>query len=156
MFFEGDRILAMREMILADNESAAASALAKLLPYQRERLHRHLRGDEGPAGHDPPARPAAARVPARTSREPSRGNCRKLGMTPSRSSAACRAARDEPDARHRGCRLGVTYPEILEMQARAIFEAACNVQAKKGIDVHPEIMIPLVGTPRSSELQARP
>ena len=64
MFFDGERIKAMREMILADDEQDRKAALTKLLPLPAQGLHRHLQGDERPAGDDPPARPAAARVPA--------------------------------------------------------------------------------------------
>jgi len=151
MFFEGERIMAMREMILAENEKARRAALDKLLPYQREDfigiftamkglpvtirlldppLHEFL-------PHDSKSQTELAKV---------------LGVKPAdvkRRVAQLHEA--NPMLGHRGCRLAVTYPEILEMQVTAITEAviACK---KKRVDAQAEIMIPLVGTDRELKL----
>ena len=144
MFFEGDRITAMREMIVARDEGGRRRALAKLLPMQRARLRGDLRGDGRAAGHDPPARSAAARVPSarRRGEQAPRAHARHSAR---RAGAHRRESLREtnPMLGHRGCRLGITYPEITEMQGRAIFEAAVRAK-RRGIDVRPEIMIPLV------------
>ena len=124
MFFEGDRIVAVREMILADDEKGRRAALAKLLPMQRAGLRRAVRDHERPAGHDPPARSAAARVPAAHRRGDRRS--REGDEASSRTSCSARAAElheFNPMLGFRGCRLAIPYPEIAEMQARAIFEA---------------------------------
>jgi len=144
MFFEGDRIDAMREMILAENVEARREALAKLLPYQREDFEGIFRALEG--------RPATIRfldpplhefVPHDEKAQRELANKLKI----SADAVAKRVAslhEFNPMLGHRGCRLGISYPEISEMQARAVFEAAAKVQ-KEGIKVRPEIMIPLVG-----------
>jgi hypothetical protein len=80
MFFEGDRITAMREMILSETEEGRRTALAKLLPMQRSGFHRAVRDHEGPAGHHPPARSAAARVPAED-RRGNRRSRRRMGVS---------------------------------------------------------------------------
>jgi pyruvate,orthophosphate dikinase len=144
MFFEGDRIDAMREMILAESEEARREALAKLLPYQREDFEGIFRALDGrPATIrflDPPLHefvPHDDRAQAELAR--------KLGISADRVKARVAALHEfNPMLGHRGCRLGISYPEISEMQARAVFEAAAKVQAD-GIKVRPEIMIPLVG-----------
>ncbi len=144
MFFEGDRIDAMREMILAETLEARREALAKLLPYQREDFEGIFRVLDGrPATIrflDPPLHefvPHDERAQADLAR--------KLGLSVERVQARVAALHEfNPMLGHRGCRLGISYPEISEMQARAIFEAAAKVQAD-GIRVRPEIMIPLVG-----------
>ncbi len=144
MFFEGDRIDAMREMILADTIDARREALAKLLPYQREDFEGIFRALDG--------RPATIRfldpplhefVPHE---EKAQADLAKKLRLPVETVAARVQALHEfnPMLGHRGCRLGISYPEISEMQARAVFEAAVKVQ-KDGIKVKPEIMIPLVG-----------
>jgi pyruvate,orthophosphate dikinase len=144
MFFEGDRIDAMREMILADTIDARREALAKLLPYQREDFEGIFRALDG--------RPATIRfldpplhefVPHD---EKAQADLAKKLRLPVETVAARVQALHEfnPMLGHRGCRLGISYPEISEMQARAVFEAAVKVQ-KDGIKVKPEIMIPLVG-----------
>ena len=144
MFFEGDRIDAMREMILADTIDARREALAKLLPYQREDFEGIFRALDG--------RPATSRfldpplhefVPHE---EKAQADLAKKLRLPVETVAARVQALHEfnPMLGHRGCRLGISYPEISEMQARAVFEAAVKVQ-KDGIKVKPEIMIPLVG-----------
>ena len=144
MFFEGDRIDAMREMILAESLEARRAALAKLLPYQRDDFEGIFRALEGrPATIrflDPPLHefvPHDAQAQADLAA--------KLRMTPDAVAKRVAALHEfNPMLGHRGCRLGISYPEISEMQARAVFEAAAKVQ-KAGIKVKPEIMIPLVG-----------
>jgi pyruvate,orthophosphate dikinase len=144
MFFEGDRIDAMREMILAETEEARREALLKLLPYQREDFEGIFRALDG--------RPATIRfldpplhefVPHD---EKAQADLAKKLKLPVETVKARVASLHEfnPMLGHRGCRLGISYPEISEMQARAVFEAAAKVQ-KEGIRVRPEIMIPLVG-----------
>ena len=144
MFFEGDRIDAMREMILAEDVDARRKALAKLLPYQREDFEGIFRALDG--------RPATIRfldpplhefVPH--DEKAQADLAKKLGI-PADVVAKRVASLHEfnPMLGHRGCRLGISFPEISEMQARAVFEAASKVQ-KDGIKVKPEIMIPLVG-----------
>jgi len=144
MFFEGDRIDAMREMILANSVEARREALAKLLPYQREDFEGIFRALEG--------RPATIRfldpplhefVPH--DEKAQADLARKLGLSPETVKSRVESLHEfNPMLGHRGCRLGISYPEISEMQARAVFEAAAKVQ-KDGIKVKPEIMIPLVG-----------
>ena len=153
MFFEGERINAVREMILADDEAGRRKALAKLLPMQRgdfEGLFREMSGLpvtirllDPPLHEFVPHDEAGQKVMAQ-----------QMGV----SLAKIRMRVDDlaefnPMLGHRGCRLGITYPEITEMQARAIFEAGLNMQAQ-GIDVKAEIMVPLVGTVREFNAQA--
>ena len=144
MFFEGDRIDAMREMILADTLEARRAALAKLLPYQREDFDGIFRALDG--------RPATIRfldpplhefVPH--DEKAQADLAKKLRMPLDVVKRRVEALHEfNPMLGHRGCRLGISYPEISAMQARAVFEAAAKVQ-KDGIKVKPEIMIPLVG-----------
>ena len=144
MFFEGDRIDAMREMILADTLEARRAALAKLLPYQREDFEGIFRALDG--------RPATIRfldpplhefVPH--DEKAQADLAKKLRMPLDVVKRRVEALHEfNPMLGHRGCRLGISYPEISAMQARAVFEAAAKVQ-KDGIKVKPEIMIPLVG-----------
>jgi pyruvate,orthophosphate dikinase len=144
MFFEGDRIDAMREMILAETIESRRAALAKLLPYQRDDFEGIFRALEGrPATIrflDPPLHefvPHDAKAQADLAR--------KLGLSPEVVARRVASLHEfNPMLGHRGCRLGISYPEISEMQARAVFEAAARVQ-KDGVKVKPEIMIPLVG-----------
>ena len=154
MFFEGDRIDAVREMILAETKEARETAVAKLLPYQRSDFAGHFPLAQRTARHDPLPRPAPARVPAADRRNSRTNWPHKLGVS---AETVARRVADlhefNPMLGHRGCRLGIVYPEISAMQARAIFEAAIEVQ-KEGIKVKPEIMIPLVGFPKELELQA--
>ena len=152
MFFEGDRIDAMREMILAGTKDERARALAKLLPYQRGDFIGIFTALNGlPATIrflDPPLHEF---LPADHTQQNELAN--KLGVPVEQISRRVHELHEfNPMLGHRGCRLGITFPEISEMQARAIFEAAAEVQAK-GIKVHPEIMIPLVGFPRELKLQ---
>ena len=152
MFFEGDRIDAMREMILAGTKDERARALAKLLPYQREDFVGIFTALEGlPATIrflDPPLHEF---LPNDHAQQNELAN--KLGIAVEQISRRVHELHEfNPMLGHRGCRLGIVYPEISEMQARAIFEAAAEVQ-RKGIKVRPEIMIPLVGFPRELKLQ---
>ncbi len=152
MFFEGDRIDAMREMILAGTKDERARALAKLLPYQRGDFIGIFTALDGLPGTirflDPPLHEF---LPADHAQQNELAN--KLGVPVEQISRRVHELHEfNPMLGHRGCRLGITFPEISEMQARAIFEAAAEVQAK-GIRVRPEIMIPLVGFPRELKLQ---
>ncbi len=153
MFFEGERITAVREMILADDESGRRKALARLLPMQRgdfEGLFRAMNGLPVTIRLlDPPLHEFVPHDEAGQ-----KTMARQMGV----SLAKIRMRIDDlaefnPMLGHRGCRLGITYPEITEMQARAIFEAGLNVQAQ-GIAVKAEIMVPLVGTVREFNAQA--
>ena len=130
MFFEGDRITAMREMIVARDEARPSPRAREAAPDAARRLRGDLRGHGRLSGHDPPARSAAARVPAARRRGVKR-LARPLALTRGELAARSwsRCARSNPMLGHRGCRLGITYPEITEMQGRAIFEAA--VRAKR-------------------------
>jgi pyruvate,orthophosphate dikinase len=153
MFFEGDRIDAMREMILADNVDDRKTALAKLLPYQREDfagIFRALKGYPATIRFlDPPLHEFLPH-----DAESQAGLARKIGVTPEKIAQRVRELHEfNPMLGHRGCRLGIAYPEITEMQARAVFEAAATV-AKGKINVKPEIMIPLVGFRKEFDLQA--
>src|SRR3984893_18336815 len=152
MFFEGNRIDAMREMILAGSKVDRAKALAKLLPYQREDfvgIFTELKGLPATIRFlDPPLHEFLPHDHAQQSEL-----ANKLGVPVEHISRRVHELHEfNPMLGHRGCRLGITFPEISEMQARAIFEAAAGVQGK-GIKVHPEIMIPLVGFPRELKLQ---
>ncbi|HEY5036345.1 MAG TPA: pyruvate, phosphate dikinase [Chthoniobacterales bacterium] len=153
MFFEGDRIDAMREMILADNVKDRKTALAKLLPYQRKDFTGIFKALKGyPATIrllDPPLHEFLPH-----DAEPQAALAKKLGVKPEKIAQRVASLHEfNPMLGHRGCRLGIAYPEITEMQARAIFEAAAAV-AKKKIKVKPEIMIPLVGFKKEFDLQA--
>ena len=152
MFFEGDRIDAMREMILAGSKADRANALAKLLPYQREDfvgIFTELNGLPATIRFlDPPLHEFLPHDHAAQSEL-----ANKLGVPVEQIARRVHELHEfNPMLGHRGCRLGIVYPEISEMQARAIFEAAAEVQ-RKGIKVRPEIMIPLVGFPRELKLQ---
>ena len=153
MFFEGDRIDAMREMILATTVEARKAALAKLLPYQREDFTGIFKALKGyPATIrllDPPLHEF---LPHTEDQQKDLSN--KTGIPVEKIQARVHALHEfNPMLGHRGCRLGIAYPEITEMQARAIFEAAADV-AKKKIKVKPEVMIPLVGFKKEFDLQA--
>jgi pyruvate,orthophosphate dikinase len=152
MFFEGDRIDAMREMILAENKEDRAKALAKLLPYQRgdfAGIFKALKGLPATIRFlDPPLHEFLPH-----DHDQQVELAKKLGVKAENIARRVRELHEfNPMLGHRGCRLGIVYPEISEMQARAVFEAAAEVQ-KKGIKVRPEIMIPLVGFPRELKLQ---
>ncbi len=147
MFFAADRIRSMREMILADNEDQRRAALAKLLPIQK--------GDFKGIYEVMEARPVTIRyldpplhefLPRVDMVEEIAEIASELGVTPADVVAKIEALHEtNPMLGHRGCRLSVTYPEIAEMQTRAVIEAAIEVSQDKGFDIHPEIMIPLVG-----------
>jgi pyruvate,orthophosphate dikinase len=152
MFFEGDRIDAVREMILAETVEGRKKALAKILPYQRADFTGIFKALNGlPATIrllDPPLHefvPHDEKAQAELAK--------KLGISKEKVVARVAALHEfNPMLGHRGCRLGIAYPEITETQARAIFEAAAAVQ-KKGIKVKPEVMVPLVGFKRELDLQ---
>jgi pyruvate,orthophosphate dikinase len=152
MFFEGDRIDAMREMILADSLEARKAALAKLLPYQRDDFAGIFRALKGlPATIrflDPPLHEFLPH-----DRAQQEALAKKIGVPADRIAARVNELHEfNPMLGHRGCRLGLSFPEISEMQARAVFEAAALVMSEK-IKVKAEIMIPLVGFSRELELQ---
>ena len=153
MFFEGDRINAVREMILSDDEAGRRKALAKLLPMQRgdfEGLFKEMDGLpvtirllDPPLHEFVPHDEAGQLVMAR-----------QMKVAPGKIKMRVDDLQEfNPMLGHRGCRLGITYPEITEMQARAIFEAGLNMKAR-GITVKAEIMVPLVGTVREFNAQA--
>jgi pyruvate,orthophosphate dikinase len=152
MFFEGDRIDSMREMILASTTAARKVALAKLLPYQRDDFAGIFKALKGlPATIrllDPPLHEFLPH-----GKEEQLDLAKKLGI-PVEDIIQRVAALHEfnPMLGHRGCRLGIAYPEITEMQARAIFEAAADVR-KTGVKVSPEVMVPLVGFKKELDLQ---
>jgi pyruvate,orthophosphate dikinase len=152
MFFEGNRIDAMREMILAGTKKERALALKKLLPYQRNDfigIFTALKGLPATIRFlDPPLHEF---LPNDHAQQNELAN--KIGLSVDQIARRVHELHEfNPMLGHRGCRLGITFPEISEMQARAIFEAAAEVQAKK-IKVRPEIMIPLVAFPRELKLQ---
>ncbi len=154
MFFEGDRIKPMREMILATDEAGRRKALVKLLPIQRadfEGIFEAMKGLPVTVRLlDPPLHEF---VPHEE--ENQKQMAKELGITPEEvKQKVDDLAEFNPMLGHRGCRLGNTYPEITEMQARAIIEAAINLK-KKGIETIPEIMVPLIGTLKEYELQEK-
>ncbi len=152
MFFEGERIDAMREMILAEKTDDRKAALAKLLPYQREDFTGIFKALKG--------FPATIRLldpPLHEFLPHDHGSQNALavksGIPVEKIAQRVKDLHEfNPMLGHRGCRLGIAYPEITEMQARAIFEAAADV-VKKKIKVKPEIMIPLVGFKKELDLQ---
>lgn len=152
MFFEGDRIKAMREMILAEDIKGRKKALAKLLTMQRKDFYGILKAMRGYGVTirllDPPLHEF---VPHE---EKSQREMAKEMKVPIKEIKAKVESLHEfnPMLGHRGCRLGITYPEITEMQARAIFEAACQLK-KEGVDVKPEVMVPLVGHVNELKMQ---
>ena len=153
MFFEGDRIDAMREMILAETLEERQAALAKLLPYQREDfagIFRALKGYPATIRFlDPPLHEFLPQTP-----EQQADLAAKLKLPVERIHLRVEQLHEfNPMLGFRGCRLGIGYPEISAMQARAVFEAAALVQ-KEGVKVRPEIMIPLVGFKKEFDLQA--
>jgi pyruvate,orthophosphate dikinase len=145
MFFEGDRITAMREMIISREEGGRRRALAKLLPMQRADFEGIFQEMDGlPVTIrllDPPLHEFLPH-----GGEESKLLARTLGIARADLNRIIESLREtNPMLGHRGCRLGITYPEITEMQGRAIFEAALRAQ-RRGIVVKPEIMIPLVSS----------
>src|SRR4051812_13745124 len=152
MFFEGDRIDAMREMILADTLEAREAALAKLLPYQREDffgIFKELKGFPATIRFlDPPLHEFLPH-----GKEQQLDLSKKLGIPVEKISNRVHELHEfNPMLGFRGCRLGIKYPEITRMQARAVFEAAADA-LKKGIKAKPEIMIPLVGFKKELDIQ---
>ncbi len=152
MFFEGDRIYAMREMIIAETKEAREEALRKLLPLQRDDFAGIFRAMKGyPVTIrtlDPPLHEFLPQT-----EEAQRETAAQLGITTEKIAARVAALHEaNPMLGHRGCRLGITYPEITEMQTRAILEAAIQVR-KEGIPVKPEIMIVLIGFPKELQNQ---
>ncbi len=152
MFFEGSRIKAMREMILANDETGRRKALEKLLPMQREDFEGIYKAMDGlPVTIrllDPPLHEF---VPHEEKNQQEMAD--ELDVDADKVRAKVESlAEFNPMLGHRGCRLGITYPEITEMQARAILEAALNCQ-EKGIEAKPEIMVPLIGTKKELDLQ---
>ena len=152
MFFEGDRIWNIREMILADDAAGRKEALAKLLPIQRKDFSGILEAMDGLGVTirllDPPLHEFTPNDEAS-----------QIEMA-ERSGIALEVIKTKVDSLHeinpmlghRGCRLGNTYPEITEMQARAILEAACDLKLA-GKDPKPEIMVPLIGTVKEFKMQ---
>jgi pyruvate,orthophosphate dikinase len=153
MFFEGDRIDVMRQMILADNEVDRRKAVKKLLPFQRKDFEGMFKALNGlPATIrllDPPLHEFLPHDQKQIA-----ALAKKMKVKPAEIQQRVNDLHEfNPMLGHRGCRLAISYPEIAEMQAQAIFEAAANVQ-KKGIKVQPEVMVPLVGFRRELELQS--
>ena len=152
MFIEGDRIKAVREMILADDEAGRRVALAKLLPIQRgdfEGLFKVMKGYPVTVRLlDPPLHEFVPHF-----EKEQRELAKEMGVPFEKIAAKVEELSEvNPMLGHRGCRLGNTYPEITEMQTRAIIEAAMNVRAA-GIPVHVEIMVPLVGNHKELRYQ---
>jgi pyruvate,orthophosphate dikinase len=152
MFFEGNRIDAMREMILADTKEHRKEALAKILPYQREDfvgMFKELKGLPATIRFlDPPLHEF---LPHEGSAQ--NDLAKKMGVPVEKIKQRVKELHEfNPMLGFRGCRLGIVYSEISEMQSRAIFEAAAEVK-KAGIKVHPEVMIPLVGFKKELDLQ---
>jgi pyruvate,orthophosphate dikinase len=152
MFFEGDRIWAIREMILAEDVEGRKNALAKLLPIQREDFYGILEAMDGygvtirlldPPLHEFTPNDTASQIEM----------AERLGVDVELVKTKVESLHEfNPMLGHRGCRLGNTYPEITEMQARAIIEAACDLKAK-GFNPKPEIMVPLIGTMQEFKMQ---
>ena len=145
MFFAEDRILAVREMILAKNEDSRRVALEKLLPMQREDfigIYEAL--EERPATIrflDPPLHEFLP-----SEEEDINALAKEIGVSPAEiKNVVAELHEFNPMMGHRGCRLAVSYPEIAEMQTRAVIEAAIEVKKNKGYNIVPEIMIPLIG-----------
>ncbi len=154
MFFEGERIVAVRQMILADNEEDRKKALAKLLPHQQKDFEGIFRALNGlPACIrllDPPLHEF---LPNAENMKGVRDVATQLKTTEEKVLERVHALHEfNPMLGFRGCRLGIKFPEISEMQARAIFQAAAAV-IKEGIKVKPEVMIPLVGFKKELDLQ---
>ena len=146
MFFEGEKIKAMREMILSDTVEGREKALAKLLPFQTEDFYGILKAMDGCHVNirllDPPLHEF---VPADDNVQGQKDMAQEMGVTIEEIQRRVHSLHENnPMLGHRGCRLGVTYPEITAMQTRAILTAACRLK-KEGLDPHPEIMVPLIG-----------
>ena len=151
MFFGEDRIPAVREMIMAEDEKSRKKALKKLLPMQKEDFLGIFRSMEGlPVTIrllDPPLHeflPDKEELDAKLRELEASGDCGKIDEVKKVIKRVVSLKELNPMLGHRGCRLGITYPEIYDMQVRAIMEAACEL-ANEGMQIVPEIMIPLVG-----------
>ena len=147
MFFEATRIADMRQMILSETEEQRREALAKLLPYQKadfKGMYKALEGRPMTVRYlDPPLHEF---LPAKNMTEEIEALAKELGTTTDKIVAKIDELHEfNPMMGFRGCRLAVRYPEIAEMQTRAVIEAAVEVKQEDGYDIHPEIMIPLVG-----------
>ena len=147
MFFEATRIADMRQMILSETEEQRREALAKLLPYQKadfKGMYKALEGRPMTVRYlDPPLHEF---LPAKNMTEEIEALAKELGTTTDKIVAKIDELHEfNPMMGFRGCRLAVRYPEIAEMQTRAVIEAAIEVKQEDGYDIHPEIMIPLVG-----------
>ena len=145
MFFEDQKIVAMREMILADTVAGREKALAKLLPYQKNDFYGILKAMDGLHVNirllDPPLHEF---VPHDLAGQQTMAN--EMGVSIAEIQKRVNSlAENNPMLGHRGCRLGITFPEITAMQTRAILGAACQLK-KEGYDPHPEIMVPLIGS----------
>jgi pyruvate,orthophosphate dikinase len=154
MFFEGDRLEVMREMIVAEDEAGRRDALRKLLPMQRNDFADIFRAMDGlPVTVrllDPPLHEFLPHGEAEMTEL-----AEQMGVRIERLRHTVETLTEaNPMLGHRGCRLGITYPEITEMQARAIFEAAVEVAAE-GVEVHPEVMVPLVAHVEEFRRQAK-
>lgn len=144
MFFDDQKIVAMREMILSDTVEGREKALAKLLPYQKADFYGILKAMDGlhvnirlldPPLHEFVPHDAAGQQKMAT----------EMGVSVEEIQKRVNSlAENNPMLGHRGCRLGITFPEITAMQTRAILSAACQLK-KEGFDPHPEIMVPLIG-----------
>jgi len=148
MFFEADRIAAVREMILSDTKEQREKALAKILPMQQsdfEAMYKALEGRPMTVRYlDPPLHEF---VPHVDMTEEIESLAKNLGISTEEVIHKINALHESnPMMGHRGCRLAVTYPEIAEMQTRAVLQAAIKVKKECGYDIVPEIMIPLVGS----------
>ena len=144
MFFDGQKIIAMREMILADTVEGREKALAKLLPYQKSDFYGILKAMDGLHVNirllDPPLHEFVPHDEAGQ-----QTMAKEMGVSVEEIQKRVQSlAENNPMLGHRGCRLGITFPEITAMQTRAILGAACQLK-KEGYDPHPEIMVPLIG-----------
>lgn len=145
MFFEEDRIMAVREMIVAKNEEERRAALEKILPMQKKdfvEMYEALKGMPATIRFlDPPLHEFLPHTDEEISEL-----ANTMGLTFEELKSTVESLHEfNPMMGHRGCRLAVSYPEIAEMQTRAVIEAAIEVKTSKGYDIVPEIMIPLVG-----------
>ena len=145
MFFGPERIMAMREMIIAENEADRRKAIMKLLPFQREDFTGILE-----AMHDLPVTIRLLDPPLHEfvtlDEQQTEELAKQLAISVEKLKSRIESLHElNPMLGHRGCRLGIAYPELTEMQARAIFEAAAEL-TKKGVKVYPEVMVPLIGT----------
>lgn len=152
MFFEGEKIVAMREMILAETAEGRKAALAKILPYQQTDFEGIFE-----AMHDLPVTVRLLDPPLHEfvphDEKGQQEMAEAMGLPLAKIQERVNSLHEQnPMLGHRGCRLGNTYPEITEMQTRAILGAALNLK-KKGITTYPEIMIPLIGTVKEYQLQ---